>query len=54
MDLSLVGPDGWLGMVCGFVYVGPQGDVYETGFADACRSDGKLRVVGTEKNNYMI
>jgi hypothetical protein len=38
-----MGPDRWLGMVGGLVYVGPQGDVYETGFAYTCRSDGKLR-----------
>jgi hypothetical protein len=51
---AMCSEDGWLGMIGFFQYIGPQGDVYETGFAFAYRADGQLRIVGTEQDNYMI
>jgi hypothetical protein len=51
---SMAEDDGWLCIVGMFPYLGPEGDVYRTGFAFAFRADGKLRVAGDYRNNYMV
>jgi hypothetical protein len=43
----------WMTVTGILYYVGHSGDVYETGYAFACKIDGRLRVVGTVKVNYM-
>jgi hypothetical protein len=44
----------WLAFVGVILYRGGVGgEVYETGFAFACQSNEQLRVIGSEKQNYM-